>query len=132
MEDSYIVILVISTIVSILVLIKFFQMANNLKSLNKEFKKIAQIANDVHFIKQRSDGELNYLNEVRSKSELQFLIVNGYKDEAKRMLLRKVWNQKGYYSYSDLKKEYNHYFMKIGVTFPSEEDLDIEKISNPI
>lgn len=129
MEDSYIVIFVISAIVSIIVLIKFFQMANDLRSLNEKVRNITQIANDVHFIKQRSDGELNYLNEDRSKGELQFLIVNGYKDEAKRMLLRKIWNQKGDYSYTDLKNEYNHYFIKIGVSFPSEEDLG--KISNP-
>lgn len=130
MEDSYIGILIISAVLAIIILIKFFQIANNLRSLNEKFKNVTQIANDVRFIKQRTDGELNYLTEDRSKGELEFLIVNGYKDEAKRMLLRKVWNLKSESSYEKLKQEYNHYFIKIGLAFPSEADFG--KISNPV
>jgi hypothetical protein len=130
MDDSYILILIISGVLGIIILIKFFQIASDLKSINEKFKFVIQLANDVRFIKNRNDGELNYLTEDRSKGEIQFLIVNGYKEEARRMLLRKVWTLKSEISYEELKQEYNNFFIKIGEAFPSEDVFG--KTSNPV
>lgn len=45
--------------------------------------KFFQIAKDLNFLKQKGEFEYDSFN---------FLIANGYKDEAKRVVLRKVWN----------------------------------------
>lgn len=99
-------------------------MAGDLRSLNENLKSSTQLMSDINFIKQRFDGDLHYLTEDRSKDELHFLISNGYIDEAKRILLRRVWKLKANTSYREIKQAYNYYFTKIGLEFPSEEDFN--------
>ena len=123
MEDSYILVVIVSIIITIVILVKFFQIASNTKSLNEKVEKLKQISRDINFIKERFDGELNYLSEERSTGELNFLIVNGYKDEAKRMLLRKVWHKKADCTYTELYDKYNPFFIRIEEPFPNEDIL---------
>lgn len=110
MEDFLIVTTIIAAIISIIVLIKFFQ-----------------IAKDLNYIKQKID------RETYSKNEVSFLIANGYKDEAKRMLLRKVWEVKDKYPYNKIKSSFSKYFAQIGEPFPDEAIFkNKEKVSNPV
>jgi len=124
MEIIYVLVSVISLVITILALIKFFQMASDLRSLKESLKSFAQLISDINFIKQRFDGEHYSLTEDRSRSELEFLIANGYNDEAKRMLLRRIWKLKANTSYREIKQAYSYYFTKIGLEFPSEEYLN--------
>jgi len=127
MEDFLIVITIIAAIISIIILIKFFQIAKDLKSVNAKLNHIRHIASDVNDIRLGVD------RGAYSKNELLFLIANGYKDEAKRMLLRKVWEDKREYTFEKMEQMYGEYFAQIGEPFPDEAIFKKkEKVSNPV
>lgn len=130
MDESIYAFAVIAIIINIVLLIVFLVMAKNVGSINKKLDKVSKMYNAVEFIKQRFDGKMNYLTEERSVSEIKFLITNGYKDEAKRMLLRKVWILRSELSYEELYKRYNPYFEKINLPFPDKSLFG--KVSNPV
>jgi len=101
---------IVSIIISILVIVKFFQLAKDVKCLNENFGN--------------------------GKDSLDFLIINNFKEEAKRILLRQIWDEDDMYSlrnnptikefdrsYNYLKNKYNPYFIRIGETFPTYDCL---------
>lgn len=130
MDDSTIGFLILGLIISIVVLIVFFRLAANVKAMNDKLDRLAKISNGLEFIRLRYDGEFNYLREDRSDGEMEFLIANGYREEAKRMLLRKVWTLKSERSYESLYKQYMPYFEKLNLPFPSKEIFGV--VSNPV
>ena len=110
MTDEIIFVGIIYLIISIAVLVKFFQIATDVKHL----KEKALLDND----------------------SVDFLIANGYKEEAKRQLLRIVWNDqlmkplkdrptKEVYdlNYPKLKEKYNKKFIRLGEEFPIYDNL---------
>jgi len=97
---------IVSIIISILVIVKFFQLAKDVKCLNENFGN--------------------------GKDSLDFLIINNFKEEAKRILLRQIWDEDEMYSlrnnptikefdrsYNYLKNKYDAYFIAIGEPFPT-------------
>jgi len=97
-------------IITISMIIKYFEMAKNIKCLNENFGN----GND----------------------SLEFLIINDFKEEAKRILLREIWDEDEMYalrnnpsnnptikefdrSYNYLKNKYDAYFIAIGEPFPT-------------
>lgn len=114
MSDEAIVLYVILgigyLILSICMIVKFFEMAKNIK----------------------------VLKEISSENDsINFLIANGYIIEAKRKLCRKVWNDwdkatSSIYNeneevrnsiYNRLKEKYNDLFISIGEVFPTYDNL---------
>ncbi len=89
--------------------------------------KFFQIAKDLNFLKQK--GEFEY-------DSFDFLIANGYKDEAKRVLLRKIWtdywmrflrdcetNEQFDLHYNKLKDRYIEEFKMLQEEFPKYDNL---------
>jgi hypothetical protein len=109
-EEIILLIGIISLIISIVILIKFFQIASNVKDL-----------------KEKSWFEMD---------SFDFLIANNYNEEAKRKLLRQVWNDQLMnplknkptketfdLHYPRLKEKYNEKFIRLGEDFPKYDKL---------
>ncbi len=109
-EGIYFFVGIIYLIISIAVLIKFFQIATDVKDLKEKFWD--------------------------EKDSIDFLIANCYKEEAKRKLLKMVWNDQLMYPlkgkptkevfdlhYPKLKEKYNKKFMRLGEDFPTYDNL---------
>jgi len=113
-EGMYFLVGFIYLVISIAVLMKFFQIATDVKDLKAKFWD--------------------------EKDSVDFLIANGYKEEAKRKLLKMVWNDqlmnplksrptKEIYNlhYPKLKEKYNKKFIRLGEDFPTYNNLILKE-----
>lgn len=109
-EGIYFFVGIIYLVISIAVLVKFFQIATDVKDLKEKFWD--------------------------EKDDVEFLIANGYKEEAKRKLLKMVWSDqlmnplksrptKDVFdlNYPKLKEKYNKKFIRLGEEFPTYDNL---------
>ena len=107
-----IVFYMICTFLSIIVLVKYFQIARDIKLLRKNFPLPMS------------------LNSF--ESNFYFLVFNGYKDEARRLLFSKIWDDKRMddfvlkfdidsfeRNYEKIKADYTRFFLLMDEEFPS-------------
>ncbi|MDH6355232.1 hypothetical protein M2132_001570 [Dysgonomonas sp. PH5-45] len=127
MDILFIIILLVIGILQIILFFKIWGMTNNVRALKGK----------PHHIMPRCSDEMPL---SQFKSDFYFLSCNGYKDEAKRLLLSRIWecsdmatlirckNLKTFdETYANLKSAYSYFFEYIGEEFPTYNQIRKDK-----